>query len=303
MGRIMKAIICISLLLPLASCTVSMDGSTAIQEVFAYDLYDEGVYLDKGGLTLIVRQDRSATPLSYYLVEIVRLGEDTPSIALRRDYEDDYDLIIPLDIERGIYSFRATGYRETDGQEIVEACNGSREGYVLDGRNRTLEIGLLAKGHAHEITWQNDATHHWRGCSLCDYTEPDTKAIHQYPDEPESDGNYYCTVCNRIRPMDTSTSGFNAEESDIEPRGHFTGTREGTAWTFAFVDDNASYPSSVVAWLVDGKETEAAGDTLETTIETHRRALVLCVFRNGKGYGSWEAMIDGKWNEYNEYEI
>ncbi len=293
MKRRIALIIFSLLILLLVSCTFSLDGSTAIQEVFARELYDEGVYLDKGGMTLIIKQDKSVTPLDYYIVAITKLNsEDKTTIEIK--WESNFDIIKPLGIERGIYSFKVTGYK---GDK--EVCYSEDVEYVLSEANSTLEISVMAKGHTHEIVWQNDETYHWKGCSLCSYTEPDTKAEHTYPDTPDSDGFYYCTVCGRTKPIETDTSGFEAKEAQIEPKGHYIGTKSGTTWTFTFVDDNTTYPSKVVSWFMNGRETErTTATTLETTIDTYKRVRVLCVFKNEHGYGSYEAMIDGNWENY-----
>ncbi len=259
--------------------------------MFANNLYDEGVYLDKGGLTLIIKQDKSVTPLDYYIVEIKRLdGKDS---TVKIEYKDNYDIIKALDIERGTYSFYIKGYKE--GEEV---CNGEEVEYVLSRANSTLVVSVLAKGHTHEIEWKTDETYHWKGCKYCSYTVDGTKEKHTYPDTPDSDGFYYCTECGRSKPIETDTSGFSAKEGQIEPKGHYTGTRSGTTWTFTFVDDNKAYPSEVVSWFADGKEVKAASNTLEITIKASKRTLILCVFKNDNGYGSYEVMIDGNWNEY-----
>ncbi len=292
MKRKAASIILSLLLLLLMSCTFSLDGSTAIQEVFALNLYDEGVYLDKGGLTLIIKQDKSVTPLDYYEVAITKLdSEDETTIEIK--WESNFDIIRPLDIERGIYTFKVTGYRDN-----ADVCLSENVEYVLSEANSTLEISVAAKGHTHNIVWLNDVNYHWRGCSLCSYVVPDTKEKHIYPDTPDSDGFYYCTVCGRTKPIETDTSGFSANEGQIEPKGHYTGTKSGTNWTFTFVDDNKAYPSEVVSWFTDGQEVKADSNILEIEISAYKRARILCVFKNKNGYGSYEVMIDGNWNEY-----
>ncbi len=281
------------LLVLLVGCTFSLDGSTAIQEVFARDLYENGVYLDKGGLTLIIMQDKSVTPLDYYTVTITKLDEEK-SREVKIEYKDNFDIIKPLDIERGIYTFKVIGYKDNE-----EVCYSEGVDYVLENPNSTLTISVTAKGHTHNLVWQSDVNYHWKGCSLCSYTEPDTKEEHTYPDTPESDGLYYCTVCGRSKPLDSNTSGFDAKEGQIEPKGHYIGSKSGTTWTFTFVDDNTSYPSEVAAWFINGREVEATtATTLTTVIETYKRVLVLCVYKNEYGYGSYEVMIDGKWENY-----
>ncbi len=280
------------LMLLLVSCTFSLDGSTAIQEVFARELYDEGVYLDKGGLTLIIKQDKSVTPLDYYEVAITKLdSEDKTTVKI--EYKDNFDIIKPLDIERGIYTFKVTGYKND-----VDVCYSGDIEYVLSEANSTLEISVVAKGHTHNIVWLSDVNYHWRGCSLCSYVVPDTKAKHTYPDTPESDGFYYCTVCGMRKPIEMDPSAFNAKEAQIEPIGHYTGTKSGIVWTLTFFDDNPSYPSKVVGWYVDGSEVKTDSNTLEIEIEEYVRRRILCVYKNDRGYGSYEAMIDGNWENY-----
>ncbi len=291
---IRKTFVILIFLVLITGCRVQFDGSTAIQEVFAEKLIEDDVYLDKGGLTLIIRQDKSVVPLSYYEVVIERRSESGIYLTKRIEYENTFDIILPLEIARGIYTITVTGYRKDSLSDPLAVSSGRVEDYLLDGTERTLEIALLSEGHTHEIIWIYDSTYHWKGCKDCSFVVEGTKEEHSYT---IGDGdNLYC-ICGRPKPVDGS-SGFNAEEGDIEPKGHFTGSRSGTMWTLRFVDDNKRYPSSVVAWFVNSREAGRNENTLKTDITTHQRVMVLCVFKNEKGYGSYEVMIDGSWNEY-----
>ncbi len=285
------ALIILSLLLflLLVSCTFSFDGSTAIQEVFANELYDEGVYLDKGGMTLIIKQDKSVTPLDYYILTISKLNSDSIT-TIKIEYESSFDIIEDLDIERGIYTFQVTGYKDE-----VEVCSGIEENYMLKDGDSILTLDVLAKGHTHEIVWQNDETYHWKGCKYCNYIEDGTKEKHSYTLGDESDP--YC-ICGRHKPIETTASGFSATEADIEPKGHFKGTKEGTEWTLSYVDENTSYPAHVLMWSVDGEEVSEASSEIKIDINPYERVLVFCLFANDKAYGSYEAMIDGNWENY-----
>lgn len=291
-----KAFIFLLFLVLITGCRVQFDGSTAIQEVFAEKLIEDDVYLDKGGLTLIIRQDKSVIPLSYYEVTIERRSESGVYLTKIIEYENTFDIILHLEIARGIYTITVTGYRENGSDGPVALSSGRVEDYVLDGTEKTLEIALLSEGHAHEIIWIYDSTYHWKGCKDCSYVVEGTREEHSYT--IGEDDNLYC-ICGRPKPVDGGSSGFNAEEGDIEPKGHFTGSRKGTVWTFTFVDDNTRYPSSVVSWFLDGVEVEiddAAKTRMETVIEEYQRVLVRCLFKNEKGYGSYEMMIDGNNN-------
>lgn len=291
-----KAFIFLMLLVLITGCRVQFDGSTAIQEVFAEKLIEDDVYLDKGGLTLIIRQDKSVVPLSYYEIAVEKRSESGVYLTKRIEYENTFDIIVPLEIARGVYTITVTGYRENSSGDRLEVSQGRVEDYVLDGTDRTLEIALLSEGHTHEIIWIYDSTYHWKGCKDCSFVVEGTKEEHSYT-IGEGD-NLYC-ICGRPKPVDGGSSGFNAEEGDIEPKGHFTGSRNGRMWTFTFVDDNTRYPSSVVAWFLDGVEVEIEGGDktrMETVIERYQRLLVRCLFKNEKGYGSYETMIDGNNN-------
>ncbi len=295
---IRKTFIFLLFLVFITGCTAQFDGSTAIQEVFAEKLIEDDVYLDKGALTLIIRQDKSVVPLTYYLVEIEKRSETGPFHSERIEYENTFDIIVPLEIARGVYTITVTGYRENSNAGHIALSSGRVEDYLLDGEGKTLEIQLLSEGHSHRFIWFYDDTYHWKGCEDCIYIVDGTREEHSYT-IGEGD-NLYC-ICGRPRPVDGASSGFNAEEGDIEPKGHFTGSRNGTAWTLTFVDDNPRYPSSVVAWFIDGIEVEtddADKKGMETTIEPYERVLVRCLFKNEKGYGSFEAMIDGNNNGF-----
>ena len=284
-----KAALVLIILLLVLSCSVSFDGSTAIQEVFAERLYSEAVYLDNGGLTLIISQDKSVLPLDYYEVTFSKI--DGEEIKAKVDYESAFDIILPYAIERGIYTITVKGY---SGDE--EVCLGVEEDYVLKGEYETLLISAVGKGHTHTIVWKNDETYHWKGCKDCSYSVDGTKAEHSFT---LVDGDEYYCECGRMKPSEKSSSGFSAKEGHSEPEGHFTGTKSGNTWIFTFIDENPDYPSTVVTWFLDNREIGMEGDktTLEVDIATYQRSLVLCVYKNDAGYGSYEVMVDGTWNQ------
>ncbi len=291
-----KAFILLLLLFLITGCRVQFDGSTAIQEVFAEKLIEDDVYLDKGGLTLVIRQDRSVLPLSYYELTVERRSDGNAFLTKRIEYENSFDIILPLEIARGIYTITVTGYRGSSSGEPLALSSGRVEDYVLDGADRTLEIVLLSEGHTHKIVWIYDETYHWKGCEDCGFVVEGTREEHSYT---IGEGDSLHCICGKPKPVDGGSSGFNAEEGDIEPKGHFSGSRKGTLWTFTFVDDNTRYPSTVVAWFIDGVEVEIEGGDktrMETEIEQYQRILVRCLFMNEKGYGSYETMIDGNNN-------
>ncbi len=415
-----------------SSCEASFDGSTAIQEVFAKDLYEEDVYLDKGGLTLTLEQDSSVPEtILYYEICFYKLDEGTtetePSLSMK--YENPTRLVsIPIDytaIQRGNWEITVYGYcdkQRTDGS-YVEVCRAkyseqyNEEYYVLENNQAEVTLTLKDAGHvfvsyvcfdetstvldskyylclrcnkvfssddfenplddanipAHKLlegnsihskakdatcgedgyiehyecelcglyfsdedctvmidkdsvvipktgnhtlpnSWEANSKQHWKECTVCHQVVESTIANHNEGylinnnyhckgcttcNEPSGvwephdyeldnrDGLYYCSECGHCKSSDadTNSGGFEPTQSDIEPLGHFTGTKEGTTWTFTFVDDNPAYPSTVTYWAVDNINM-GTENTLTVNISTSRQVYILCVFKNDNGSGS-----------------
>ena len=139
----------------------------------------------------------------------------------------------------------------------------------------------------HNEGYLYDNNYHWKGCNICNYYDESTvvKEPHDYV-SIDSDGLHYCE-CGKYKSSDadTNSGGFEPTQSDIEPLGHFTGTKEGTTWTFTFVDDNLAYPSKVTYWEVDNINM-GTENTLTVNIATSRQVYILCVFENDNGFGS-----------------
>lgn len=150
-------------------------------------------------------------------------------------------------------------------------------------------IGDIEK---HVWTKDNDAYYHWDACQVCHYSKKeDTKEPHKY--------EYgHCTVCGRYDEK-PAQSGFDVGEKSSEPKGNVTYTRDENIWTFSFVDKTPDKEHPVITedlfWCLDGERQPEFNGKATFVLKTPKKQsyTVLCVYNNGKGYGSCEITVTG----------
>lgn len=150
-------------------------------------------------------------------------------------------------------------------------------------------IGDIEK---HVWTKDNDADYHWDACQVCHYSKKeDTKEPHKY--------EYgHCTVCGRYDEK-PAQSGFDVGEKSSEPKGDVTYTYDENTWTFSFVDKTPDKEHPVIAedlfWCLDGERQPEFNGKATFVLKTPKKQsyTVLCVYNNGKGYGSCEITVTG----------
>lgn len=150
-------------------------------------------------------------------------------------------------------------------------------------------IGDIEK---HVWTKDNDADYHWDACQVCHYSKKeDTKEPHKY--------EYgHCTVCGRYDEK-PAQSGFDVGEKSSEPKGDVTYTRDENIWTFSFVDKTPDKEHPVITedlfWCLDGERQPEFNGKATFVLKTPKKQsyTVLCVYNNGKGYGSCEITVTG----------
>lgn len=150
-------------------------------------------------------------------------------------------------------------------------------------------IGDIEK---HVWTKDNDTYYHWDACQVCHYSKKEgTKEFHNYVDG-------HCPVCGRYDEK-PAQSGFDVGEKSSEPKGDVTYTRDENIWTFSFVDKTPDKEHPVMIedlfWCLDGeRQREFDGKaTFELKTTKKQSYTVLCVYNNGKGYGSCEITVTG----------
>lgn len=144
----------------------------------------------------------------------------------------------------------------------------------------------------HVWTKDNDAYYHWDACQVCHYSKKEgTMEPHNYVDG-------HCSVCGRYDEKPTQ-SGFDVGEKSSEPKGDVTYTYDGNIWTFSFVDKTPDKEHPVITedlfWCLDGERQPEFNGKATFVLKTPKKQsyTVLCVYNNGKGYGSCEITVTG----------
>ncbi len=148
-----------------------------------------------------------------------------------------------------------------------------------------------ANGSKHEFVWDNDSNGHWYSCKVCHHKKTE-KVPHDYKDG-------VCSVCGRYDENPASKPGFEVGEKSSEPKGEVTYTHDGNTWTFIFVDRTPDKENPVrteeLFWCLDGERQSKFNGKTEFILNAPRKQsyTVLCVYNNGKGYGSCEITVTG----------
>ena len=144
----------------------------------------------------------------------------------------------------------------------------------------------------HVWTKDNDAYYHWDACQVCHYSKKEgTMEPHNYVDG-------HCSVCGRYDEKPTQ-SGFDVGEKSSEPKGDVTYTHDEDIWTFSFVDKTPDKEHPVITedlfWCLDGERQPEFNGKATFVLKTPKKQsyTVLCVYNNGKGYGSCEITVTG----------
>lgn len=144
----------------------------------------------------------------------------------------------------------------------------------------------------HVWTKNNDAYYHWDACQVCHYSKKEgTMEPHNYVDG-------HCSVCGRYDEKPTQ-SGFDVGEKSSEPKGDVTYTPDENIWTFSFVDKTPDKEHPVITedlfWCLDGERQPEFDGKATFVLKTPKKQsyTVLCVYNNGKGYGSCEITVTG----------
>lgn len=150
----------------------------------------------------------------------------------------------------------------------------------------------IGKIEEHVWTKDNDAYYHWDACQVCHYSKKeDTMEPHNYVDG-------HCPVCGRYDEK-PAQSGFDVGEKSSEPKGDVTYIYDENIWTFSFVDKTPDKEHPVITedlfWCLDGERQPEFDGQATFVLKTPKKQsyTVLCVYNNGKGYGSCEITVTG----------
>lgn len=197
----------------------------------------------------------------------------------------------------------ANGEKETSLEKVTIPATGKHVfvneanpsgGYqsTSDGHFKQCLVCHKSIGDIEKHVWtkDNDAYYHWDACQVCHYSKKeDTKELHKY--------EYgHCTVCGRYDEK-PAQSGFDVGEKSSEPKGDVTYTHDGNIWTFSFVDKTPDKEHPVITedlfWCLDGERQPEFNGKATFVLKTPKKQsyTVLCVYNNGKGYGSCEITV------------
>lgn len=163
-----------------------------------------------------------------------------------------------------------------------------------DGHFKQCLVCHKSIGPIEEHVWtkDNDAYYHWDACQVCHYSKKEgTMEPHNYVDG-------HCSVCGRYDEKPTQ-SGFDVGEKSSEPKGDVTYTPDENIWTFSFVDKTPDKEHPVITedlfWCLDGERQPEFDGKATFVLKTPKKQsyTVLCVYNNGKGYGSCEITVTG----------
>lgn len=163
-----------------------------------------------------------------------------------------------------------------------------------DGHFKQCLVCHKSIGPIEEHVWtkDNDAYYHWDACQVCHYSKKEgTMEPHNYVDG-------HCSVCGRYDEKPTQ-SGFDVGEKSSEPKGDVTYAHDGNIWTFSFVDKTPDKEHPVITedlfWCLDGERQPEFDGQATFVLKTPKKQsyTVLCVYNNGKGYGSCEITVTG----------
>lgn len=151
---------------------------------------------------------------------------------------------------------------------------------------------LIGPIEGHVWAKDNDAYYHWDACQVCHCSKKEgTMEPHNYVDG-------HCSVCGRYDEKPTQ-SGFDVGEKSSEPKGDVTYAHDGNIWTFSFVDKTPDKEHPVITedlfWCLDGERQPEFNGNATFVLKTPKKQsyTVLCVYNNGKGYGSCEITVTG----------
>lgn len=163
--------------------------------------------------------------------------------------------------------------------------------------NETFESGELGE-HSYTLYKALDGKEHILVCEYCYSEKPSWKENHDFMHT--SDGKE-CAKCH-YKVLDYE-GGFDFPIMDPTPLGHIEiHTKEGSEYTFIFVNERLSSSPTTLVWYVDevvSEETDVTGITdyssycFSLDANEPRTYKVMCLFSNDAGARSDTIVIDG----------
>lgn len=175
--------------------------------------------------------------------------------------------------------------------QYAVSCECGKEGSEI------FESGEVGE-HEYTVAKPYDSEYHYYHCEYCGAMDPKSKERHSFI--PSTNGKE-CELCEYEVP--NVDGGFDFPILDATPLGHISVlSKEGTVWTFIFVNEKTSYPPKELIWYVDGveierKDVEGISDYKEASFSVNAEYpmtyKVMCKYTNDAGARSDTIVING----------
>lgn len=146
----------------------------------------------------------------------------------------------------------------------------------------------------HMEGWSFNKQFHWRACSVCDYR---IGSSWEHSFVPTSDGRR-CSECPYSEKDEDprSDSGFDVGVETNDPKCRLDVVDNGDhSHTFTCTNLIGGDSITEIRWYVDNVrlDIQTTQNSIEVATPERRSYRVFCIYSNGKGYGSCEAVVTG----------
>lgn len=179
----------------------------------------------------------------------------------------------------------------TDDKHPSETYRGDENGH----RHVCLTCNqLIGEVQNHMEGWSFNKQFHWRACSVCDYR---IGSSWEHSFVPTSDGRR-CSECLYSEKDEDprSDSGFDVGVETNDPKCRLDVVDNGYhSHTFTCTNLIGGDSITEIRWYVDNVrlDIQTTQNSIEVATPERRSYRVFCIYSNGKGYGSCEAVVTG----------
>lgn len=179
----------------------------------------------------------------------------------------------------------------TDDKHPSETYRGDENGHRHVCLTCNQPIGEVRN---HMEGWSFNKQSHWRACSVCDYRIGSSQ---EHSFVPTSDGRR-CSECpySEKDGDSRSDSGFDVGVETNDPKCRLDIVDNGDH-SHKFTCTNLIEGDSIteIRWYVDNVrlDIQTTQNSIEVATPERRSYRVFCIYSNGKGYGSCEAVVTG----------
>ena len=179
----------------------------------------------------------------------------------------------------------------TDDKHPSETYKGDENGHRHVCLTCNQPIGEVQN---HMEGWSFNKQFHWRACSVCDYR---IGSSWEHSFVPTSDGRR-CSECPYSEKDEDprSDSGFDVGVETNDPKCRLDVVDNGDhSHTFTCTNLIGGDSITEIRWYVDNVrlDIQTTQNSIEVATPERRSYRVFCIYSNGKGYGSCEAVVTG----------